>query len=293
MKDRILVIDGTYLAYRSYYATMYSGGAILQNSKGIKTNAIVAFFNTFSLLIKYYHPENVFFAFDSHIKTFRHEMFKEYKATRQKAPQDFYIQLNLIQDILTNVNIKNLYKDGFEADDLVAKIVKMFPDNEILIFSADQDLNQLVDNNVSIIKKKNSEYILLTKNNFHEYYDFMPNQVIDYKAMIGDSSDNFKGIPGIGPKTASKLLNKYGTLDEIYKSINELPKVLQNKLNDFKEHAIRDKYLATLRSDFDLNVSNINELSLQNVSVTKIGNEILEDLELNFISQFLHSLEVN
>ncbi|SFW06835.1 DNA polymerase I [Chlamydia abortus] len=253
MLNRILVIDGTYLAYKSYYATLHNPVAVLKNSKGESTNEIVGFFNVFISLVNNFVPSHVFIAFDSQVKTFRHETLQDYKANRKKASPDFYKQLNSIQKLLNMLNIKNQFVNGFEADDIIAKIVSMFSSEaEILIYSGDQDLNQLISDNVSIIKKIKSETVILDKTNFKNYYDFNPNQVIDYKAIVGDSSDNFKGVAGLGTKSAIELLSIYGTLENIYFNLDKLKPSVKEKLIANKEEALRDKYLASLRTDFDI-----------------------------------------
>ncbi|VEU78922.1 5'-3' exonuclease, exo domain of DNA polymerase I [Metamycoplasma arthritidis] len=293
MKNKILVIDGTYLAYRSYFATTYKG-VVMANQEGTLTNAVFGFFNTLLTLIKMQKVTHVFVAFDSKIKTFRHELFSGYKATRQKAPSDFYVQLNFIQQILDALNITNFYKDGFEADDIIAKVVSIFSEDEILIHSADQDLNQLINPNVAIIKKNNKGvYFELNANNFGEYYDFLPSQVIDYKALVGDSSDNFKGVPGIGPKSAAGLLHEYGTLENIFANIESIKPALKAKIEANKEEALRDKYLATLRTDFEIPPISHEELLISAITLSPDASYIIRRLELNSLKNRLLELLAN
>ncbi|WP_205852850.1 5'-3' exonuclease [Mycoplasma phocoeninasale] len=288
---KILIIDGTYLAYRSYYATAYGPNPnILQTTSGIQTNAIVGFFNTVNLLIKNYSPTHIYFAFDSKIKTFRHNIYTEYKAGRQKAPVEFYMQLDKIQQLLSALNIQNQYCDGYEADDIIAKAVNNFKGSSILIFSGDQDLNQLIDENIAILKKIKGEMVILNRHNFQKYYDFLPSQVIDYKAMVGDASDNFKGILGIGNKSAIALLNQYQSLENIYNNINEIKPSLAKKLIEHKEDAMRDKFMATLCSDFELCLPNIDSLAITKIELSEAANKILEELELNSLKRKFRSL---
>ncbi len=292
MKKTLLVVDGTYLAYRSFYATAYGNNAILETSDGIQTNVIVGFFNTLFSLIKTYDVDGIYIAFDSRIKTFRHEVFADYKAGRQKAPTTFYTQLNIIHDLLDALNIKNFNYDGYEADDIIARCTKTY-DADILIYSADQDLNQLINDNVSIIKKVKSEYIILNSQNFEDYYDFKPDQVIDYKAMVGDSSDNFKGIPGIGQKSASAMLKEFGSIENIYKNINNVKPSWAKKLLEFKDNAMRDKYIATLQSDFDLVMPEFKDLSIFNIDLSNEANIILDNLELKALKRKIKSSLIN
>ncbi|WP_369085856.1 5'-3' exonuclease H3TH domain-containing protein [Metamycoplasma spumans] len=292
MKKTLLVVDGTYLAYRSFYATAYGNNAILETSDGIQTNVIVGFFNTLFSLIKTYDVDGIYIAFDSRIKTFRHEVFADYKAGRQKAPTTFYTQLNIIHDLLDALNIKNFNYDGYEADDIIARCTKTY-DADILIYSADQDLNQLINDNVSIIKKVKSEYIILNSQNFEDYYDFKPDQVIDYKAMVGDSSDNFKGIPGIGQKSASAMLKEFGSIENIYKNINNVKPLWAKKLLEFKDNAMRDKYIATLQFDFDLVMPEFKDLSIFNIDLSNEANIILDNLELKALKRKIKSSLIN
>lgn len=288
MLNRILVIDGTYLAYKSYYATLHNPVAVLKNSKGESTNEIVGFFNVFISLVNNFVPSHVFIAFDSQVKTFRHETLQDYKANRKKASPDFYKQLNSIQKLLNMLNIKNQFVNGFEADDIIAKIVSMFSSEaEILIYSGDQDLNQLISDNVSIIKKIKSETVILDKTNFKNYYDFNQNQVIDYKAIVGDSSDNFKGVAGLGTKSAIELLSIYGTLENIYFNLDKLKPSVKEKLIANKEEALRDKYLASLRTDFDIWVQELKEISLENFKLSEEDEKFLNELELKVIKNKL------
>ena len=288
MLNRILVIDGTYLAYKSYYATLHNPVAVLKNSKGESTNEIVGFFNVLISLVNNFVPSHVFIAFDSQVKTFRHETLQDYKANRKKASPDFYKQLNSIQKLLNMLNIKNQFVNGFEADDIIAKIVSMFSSEaEILIYSGDQDLNQLISDNVSIIKKIKSETVILDKTNFKNYYDFNPNQVIDYKAIVGDSSDNFKGVAGLGTKSAIELLSIYGTLENIYFNLDKLKPSVKEKLIASKDEALRDKYLATLRTDFDIWVQELKEISLENFKLSEEAEKFLNELELKVIKNKL------
>ncbi|QJR44078.1 5'-3' exonuclease [Mycoplasma miroungirhinis] len=292
MKKRVIIIDGTYLVFKSYYGTLYSKQK-LETKTGIKTNAIVGFFNTVFKLIKDYHPDQIFFCFDAKGKTFRHEEYLEYKQQRQKAPEDFYTQFLIIKDLLPELNLQSFEQIGFEADDIVASITSKLKENtEIIIYSADQDLNQLIDINVKILKPKNSKLIEVNNDNFFEIYNFYPWQVVDYKSIVGDSSDNFKGIKGIGPKTAIKLLEKYRNVENIYANINLIEKNIQTKFLDYQDNLKRDKYLAQLR--YDVPFENIDVLySFLNVKISNNGLIRLKELELFKITENLKKLEVN
>ncbi|RMA79087.1 DNA polymerase-1 [Metamycoplasma subdolum] len=287
-----LIVDGTYLTYRSYYAMLYSK-AKLTNSKGEPTAAVAGFLNTLISLQTRFNFKYIVFAFDAHAKTFRHEIFTDYKANRKKAPEEFYFQLTLIQKILESLNFKVIIENGFEADDVIAKIVKEYADNEKLIFSADQDLNQLINNKTSILKKVKQEYVVINNDNFREFYDFNPNQVIDFKAIVGDPSDNFKGVEGIGPKTCAKMLEEFGNVENIYENLDKFSEKISQKLLEFKEIVFKNKYLATLRDAFTLPQIPLEELDFQNFKITEKANEFLEDYELKNVKNKLIKLILN
>ncbi|MBN0919635.1 5'-3' exonuclease [[Mycoplasma] gypis] len=290
--QKILIIDGTYLVFKSYYGTLYSNQK-LETSTGMKTNAIVGFFNTFFKLLRNYSPDSVYFCFDANAKTFRHDMYQDYKAQRAKAPEDFYIQLVQIKDLLQLLNIPMLEKPGYEADDIVATLTKKFQDdNYVLLFSADQDLNQLINNRVAILKPKNKNLFVLNQNNFYEVYGFHPHNVVDIKALMGDASDNFKGIKGVGPKTAIKLIEEFGSLESIFNNFEKLDKKYQQKFLEYKEEVLRNKYLAQLRYDVPLNQEDYLNKKL-NIIIGSKAEKMLEELELKQIKSKLKEFEAN
>ncbi|MGX9358164.1 5'-3' exonuclease [Mycoplasma sp. 128] len=289
---RIVVVDGTYLMFKSYYGTLYSNQR-LETSTGIKTNALVGFFNTVFKLNNLYQPDHIYFCFDAYGKTFRHEEYSEYKGQRPKAPEDFYTQLVLIKELLTNLNIPTFEYLGFEADDIVATITNQTKnENYVLIFSADQDLNQLIDKSVAILKPKNRDLVVINNKNFYETYGFNPWQVTDYKAIVGDSSDNIKGIKGVGPKTACKLLEKYESVENIYSNIENLDAKMKTKFIEDKELVFKNKFLTHLRDDVPIDFKKL-EAEFLDLRISPKAHEILEELELKQIYHRLKDLESN
>lgn len=258
---KILLIDANLLLFRSFYAAQ----AISKIPGNMPTHL---FFNTFFELFKVENPDYVFFAFDGFSKTWRHQKFEQYKAGRIKAPNELYIQKDVIREILNSLNLKHLAKDTDEADDLIATLTEKYKnENEILILSEDRDLLQLIDKNVTIIQKNtnkevNAKYKKINDKNFFSIYNFYPNQVVDYKGIAGDSSDNLLGIKGIGPKTATNLLSKYKTLEGIYDNINELSQKQKNMFLENKECSFMCKELATLNKNvnLDLNLKSLEVL---------------------------------
>ncbi|BAQ54395.1 5'-3' exonuclease [Mycoplasmopsis arginini] len=282
MSRKILIIDGTYLAYRSYFA-MNKSNVVLTNDEGFSTNTILLFFRTLFNLIVDQGPSHIFIAFDAKEKTFRHEMYDHYKEGRIKMPSEFFAQMNLIKELLKSVNIQNLEKPGYEADDIIAKVCLKHHEMEKVIFSADQDLNQLIDDHTKIVKKHKDSIHILTKDNFKTIYDFEPYQVVDYKAIVGDSSDNFFGIKGIGPKTAAKLLNEYKTLDNIYNNLENIKPTWASKFEEFRDIAFRDQKIARLATDFELDNIDLSDIDINNLSMSDKAIEIIDRFQLNSI----------
>lgn len=284
MNKKILIIDGTYLAYRSYFA-MNKSNVILTDENGFSTNTILLFFRTLFTLINEHKPTHLFIAFDAKGKTFRHQIYNQYKDGRAKMPIEFYKQMDLIKDILNNLNITNIEKEGFEADDLIAKVCSLYNGEQKLIFSADQDLNQLIDENTNIIKKYKDTIIILNLQNFKDIYGFEPYQVVDYKAIVGDSSDNFFGIKGIGPKTAIKLLEEFETLENIYSNLENIKPNWATKFEEFKDIAFRDQKIAKLVTNFDLENISLENLKISNIKPSEKAIEIIEKYQLNSIKK--------
>ncbi|MGZ9413136.1 5'-3' exonuclease [Mycoplasma sp. 480] len=235
MNKKILLVDANLLLFKSFYGTIYNN---LNNKDGVPTSAINAFFYTLLNVIDYIDPDCLYLAFDSAQKTKRHEMLADYKDGRKQAPEELWIQFDWIKKILTEMNIVFENIPTFEADDLIATLAKRFSENEneIIVFSEDKDLLQLVDDHVSVLNKRREEYTLKTRKNFYIYEEMDPRQVIDFKALAGDQSDNIKGVEGIGEKTAKKLLNKFSNIDNIYRRIEEVSDSLKEKLLADKEN---------------------------------------------------------
>lgn len=215
--EKALIIDGNYLMFQSFYAT-YRGdiNVILRTSNGTPTNAITLFLKQLVKYLVFYKPDYLFIAFDAKERTKRHELLDGYKANRIKAPQELFIQFDLIKEILKEMKVFYYESAGDEADDLIATFCKNFESLEKFIFSRDKDLLQLVNKNTRVFFKDEE----VTYLNFFEKYQINPDQIIDFKALKGDPSDNLPGIKGIGDKTAIKLLNEFKTFENIYQNLD-------------------------------------------------------------------------
>ena len=243
--DKFVIIDGNNLMFRAFYAL-----PPLTNFEGVDSRAVFGFTNMLVKVIKDISPRYIAVTFDISKKNFRHEKFAEYKGTRKPTPDELRGQFPIVKDMLNKMNIAVIEKEGLEADDLIGSLTREFGTHNIIV-SADRDAFQLINDNTEILfpKKGITETINITKDNVKEIYGVEPNQVIDLKSLMGDSSDNIPGVAGVGEKTAIGLLEKYSTLDGVYEHIEEITGKLKEKLIASKDDAYMSKYLATIVTD--------------------------------------------
>lgn len=253
---KVILIDGNNLLFRGYYATAYRG-SILRNSKGFPTNALYSLINMLNKIINEENPEYMMIAFDKG-KTFRHEKYEGYKDGRKETPLELKEQFPVAKEIVKALGIPCFEIDNYEADDIIgtfAKEVDRNPLYEATIISSDKDLLQLISDKVDMKLLKMNDYIRYNKDSFIEDYGFVPQKIIDLKALMGDQSDNIPGVKGIGEKTAIKLINTYGSLDEVYDNIDKIKGSVKNKLIDDKENAYFSKELATIYTEVPIDKS--------------------------------------
>lgn len=259
MSKKILLIDGNSMANRAFYATM---GRMMKTPTGISTNAVYGFFQIMFKTIEEEKPDKIIVAFDISSSEKRTKIFSEYKAGRHKAPEDLTIQFPIIKELLKTMNIPIVQKDGIEADDILGAIAKKEgkKGNKIIILTGDRDYFQLVDINVNIRYPKTimgkTEYIIYDNYKINEEYGLIPEKLIEVKALMGDASDNIPGVKGIGEKTALKLIIQFGSLEKIYKYIEnsdgkEIAKATLNKLIQDKEMAYVSKDLGRIDIEYD------------------------------------------
>lgn len=271
-KKTLILIDGHALAYRQFFALERTG---MKNSENQPTWAVYGFFKAVFDLLEKIHPDFIAVAFDVGRRTFRTEKYEEYKANREAMPDTMRSQLGLICEGLTAFDIPMITKEGFEADDIIGTISKRASagGHNTLILTGDQDSFQLID------KEGTVKVLIPTKGELLEYdwkrvYDKLgvyPDQVIDYKGLRGDSSDNIPGIKGIGEKTAQKLLSRYQNLEEILADCDNIPEnAVRNKICEGRDIAILSKELATIIRDvdidFDINTASVTLPKIENVS---------------------------
>ncbi len=254
-KPKLLLIDSSALIYRSFYAL-----PPLTDRQGRVVNAVYGFTSTFLNIIKQNQPTHVIFAFDSPKPTHRKKKYAEYKAQRAKAPNELYQQMPISKKMVASFNFLSYEKPGFEADDIIATCNELFlhnyPEGEIVIATGDLDTLQLVNprTKVQTLSRGIGEVKIYDEEQVRERFGLEPNQMIDYKAIYGDNSDNIKGVKGIGAKTATDLLQKYGALDNIFQHLSEIRPHLQTILTKEKDQAYLSQELVTLHRDLPLKV---------------------------------------
>lgn len=273
-KKYLILVDGHAIAFRSYFALSRAGS---RTKDGFPTWAIFGFTRVLIEIIESFKPEYIIMTFDTGEPTFRHEMYDAYKGNRSKAEDDFIIQMPYIVEMVKAFNIPIYQKAGYEADDLIGTLAKKAVQEgfEVDIITGDQDLMQLVDANTSVFLP-NREGVGLKKYEIKdviEKYGVTPEQIVDYKAIKGDPSDNIPGVKGIGEKGASKLIQDFGTLEKIYENISKVDKErTRNLLLESKENAFLSKKLATIHVDSPV------EFDVNNAILEKPDEEILREL---------------
>lgn len=247
--DKFVIIDGNSLINRAFYALPQ-----LANSEGVISNAVFGFTTILVKIINEIKPKYIGVAFDYGKKTFRNEMFADYKGTRKPTPPELKSQFPILKELLLQMGIKYVEQEGIEADDIIGTLTKKF-DTENIIVTGDKDSFQLINNNtwVMFTKKGISETINYNLDQLFNDYGLKPYQIIELKALMGDSSDNIPGVGGVGEKTALSLLNKYETLQGVYDHIDEITGKLKEKLVADKDVAFLSKQLATINTNCNIN----------------------------------------
>lgn len=265
-KQSLFLVDGSSLAFRSFFALFTSG---LSTSSGLPTSAIYGFFASLFDLIEKRKPHSIAVCFDMKAPTFRHEAFDSYKANRDEMPDDLAVQWPLLKEGLAKLEIPVYELAGYEADDLIGTVAKQAHSRhqEVIILTGDQDAFQLLDGTIQVLMPTRDGLKAFGHQEVFEKLGVYPEQVIDYKGLCGDTSDNIPGVKGIGPKTAVQLLSQFGTMENIYENLDKVKTdSLRKKLIEGRESAFSSKSLATIRLDvpFDFDFDHC-QLSLPNV----------------------------
>ncbi len=292
MEKKLMLIDGNNLAYRAFYALPDS----IATSSGTMTNAVLGFTTMLLKLIEDIGPCCIIAAFDSKGPTFRHDLFADYKINRKQMPGGLNEQLPLIEEVLAAFKISVLKKEGYEADDIIAtltdKALKDF--NQIYIVSGDKDILQLVSEKVKVVvnKKGITDTMTYKPKTVKEKFGVEPGRMKDLLALMGDTSDNIPGIPGIGPKTAVKLLEKYEGIDEIYRHLDKIENNRLKKLLEAnRELAFRSLELTELKLDPRLDVDDALKNSYADIDIAKI-EKLLATLEFRNVYKRLKNIEL-
>ena len=292
MSEKILLIDGHSILNRAFY-----GLPELTNAEGLHTNAIYGFLNILFRIVEEEKPDYLTVAFDLHVPTFRHEMYADYKGTRKGMPQELREQVPVMKDVLTAMGITIVSKEGYEADDLLGTLAKKSEAKgmDVTVLSGDRDLLQLASEHICIRIPKTRFGKTTIEDYFEkdvkEKYQLTPAQIIELKALMGDSSDNIPGLPGVGEKTATKILLEYGTVENAWEHVEELkPNKAKNAFLEHYDMAILSKKLATINIDspieYDWESARIGEF------YTKEAYEYFKELEFkNFLSRFEEGAE--
>jgi len=281
MKNKIFILDAYALIFRAYYAFIKNPRV---NSKGLNTSAIFGFINTLEEILKKEDPTHIGVAFDPPGPNFRHEMYKEYKANRDATPEDIKLAVPYIKQILEAYNIPVIEVAGYEADDVVGTLAKRFgsDESEVYMMTPDKDYAQLVDENIFMYKPSrsgNGPEILGVDEVNKKFGIDNPLKVIDILALWGDASDNVPGVPGVGEKTASKLIAKFGDIDNIYENIHKLVGKQKINVESNKEQLYLSRELVTIKLDVPVDIE-LQNLEREKADFDKL-NTIFDDLEFN------------
>lgn len=292
-KKKIVLIDGHSIVFRAFY-----GIPTLTTSKGEHTNAILGFLNILNKILDEENPEYLAVAFDTHHPTFRHELFTEYKGTRKPTPEELKEQVPVLKEVLKAMKVLVIEKPGFEADDVLGTLATKAEKEgyQVSLVSGDRDLLQLASNKIKIripkTKRTGTEIEDYLADDVLEKYKVTPKQFIDLKGLMGDSSDNIPGIPGVGEKTAGKLIEKYKSIENLYDHIDELsPGKTTTTIKENKDLAILSKKLATICTDCDI------DFNMEDAILEDIYNEDVyiwfKNLEFKSLLSKFSDVEIN
>src|SRR5690625_2641270 len=276
MSNKLVLIDGNSIIYRAFFAL-----PLLNNDKCVYTNAVYGFTTMLLRILEEENPTHMLVAYDAGKTTIRHKTFKKYKRGRQNTPPELSEQFPITKELLDAFNIPHYQLENYEADDIIGTLAREGSGEkwDVKVISGDQDLLQLVTDNVTVdlTRKGISEVDSYTPEFMKEKMELSPDQIIDLKALMGDSSDNIPGVPGVGIKTATKLLKEYQTIDDVYEHIDELGgKKLKENLTNHKDDAFMSKELVTINVESPIEVK-LNELTYQGYDEGKV-HEIFKSL---------------
>jgi len=252
-----MLVDGMALLFRGFFATSFRGN-FMKNTKGVPTNGVYQFMKYFLDAAEYFQPSHVICCWDMGSKTFRTSMYDGYKANRGAPPEELIPQFDLAKEVVDILDIPNIGIENFEADDCIGTLAATYGgDHEVVILTGDHDILQLVGRGVSvaIMKKGIGNYEVYDEENFLEKRGLLPAQIIDLKGLMGDTSDNYPGVKGIGEKTALKLLQEHQSIEVLINQLDQLPKGIRNKIETDLEMLHLSRELATIKCDVEVSCS--------------------------------------
>jgi len=276
--NKLFLLDAYALIYRAYYAFMTNPRV---NSKGLNTSAIFGFVNSLEDVLKRENPTHIAVAFDPAGKTFRHEAFEQYKAQRQKTPEDIKNSIPYIKQIIDAYGITMFEVEGYEADDVIGTLAKIAQNQgfDVFMMTPDKDYAQLVDTHIFQYKPRfgGIGFDTLGVEEIRQKYELeSPMQMIDYLGLMGDASDNIPGCAGVGEKTAAKLIKEYHSIENLLKNTDKLTGTLKTKIEENREQIIFSKFLATIKTDvpIDFSVEKVERKKPDLERITEIFNEL-------------------
>jgi 5'-3' exonuclease len=284
--SHIMLVDGMALLFRAFYATAITGQFQI-NSKGIPTNGVSGFLKHMLTAVSSFNPTHLAVCWDMGSKTFRSELYTEYKGNRGEAPVELIPQFDLVKEVVAGFDIPNIGLVGYEADDCIGTVANTLKsDMKVSILTGDQDILQLLDDNISVIllKKGVGNYQVHTPDSFYEEKGITPRQMIDLKGLMGDPSDNYPGVKGIGEKTALKLLQQFESIDGILQNLNDLSKSHRTKIEQDLDMLHLSRTLAEIKCDVPVSCS-IPDSELR-YNRSKVMT-MLEEMELKGIHRYL------
>ncbi|MEH6906507.1 5'-3' exonuclease [Neobacillus drentensis] len=285
-KPSLMLVDGMALLFRAFYATAVTGQFMI-NSNGTPTNGIHGFVKHLFTAVSSFKPSHLAVCWDMGSKTFRTELFSDYKGNRGEAPIELIPQFDLVKDVVASFDIPNIGLVGYEADDCIGTIANQSKDfAHVSILTGDQDMLQLLDESISVIllKKGYGNYLVHTPETFFEDKGITPKQMIDLKALMGDTSDNYPGVKGIGEKTALKLLQEFEHVEGIISNLDRLSKSNKTKIEQDLEMLHLSRLLAEIKCDVPVSCA-LDDASLR-IEKEKAVNKLME-LELRGLQRLL------
>ncbi|MFC5701196.1 5'-3' exonuclease H3TH domain-containing protein [Cohnella faecalis] len=255
--DAVLLVDGMALLFRAYFASAYGGGPVKRTRDGVPVNAIHGFLRYLADAVKKIRPTHLVCCWDLGGQTFRAQRYDSYKGNRPEAPEDLIPQFGLIKDVVESFGILNVSAEGYEADDCIGTLARRFAaDAHVYVLTGDHDLLQIVDERISVVimKKGHGNYQVYTPDFLMEERQMTPAQIIDMKGLMGDTSDNYPGVRGVGEKTALKLILEYRSIDGILSNLESLPKTLRGKIEADLDMLRLSRELATIHCEAPVTV---------------------------------------